>query len=343
MATNDNGNGSDQFGEVVDFGRRMRPAAGSAIGPVLLVLAIVLGGYTSYYQVEPEEVALVTRFGKYINKTNPGLHFKLPFGIDAAIKVPVERQLKEEFGFRTASAGVRSQFATPEEASRESRMLTGDLNVGDVEWIVQYKIRDPRKFVFNVRNVNTTLRDISEASMRSVVGDRSVTEVLTIGRVAIQSEAKQELQRLCDLYETGIEVLQLVLQDVNPPEAVRGSFNEVNEAIQERERKINQAWARYNSVIPEARGRAQQTVQSAEGYATERVNESQGDVARFVALEEEYRKAPRVTRSRLYLETMGDVLPRARRRVFLDDKLEGLLPLLPLTGGSTDAVRGGAK
>ena len=328
----------DGFGEVIDFGRRMGPVARGILWWLLLVAAIAVGALTSYYQVEPEEVALVTRFGRYIETTRPGLHFKLPFGIDQAIKVPVERQLKEEFGFRTASAGVRSEFVTSKDAALEARMLTGDLNVADVEWIVQYKIRRPRKFVFNVRNVRTTLRDISEASMRLVVGDRSVSEVLTIGRVSIQAQAKDELQQLCDRYETGIEILQLVLQDVNPPKPVRASFNEVNEAIQERERKINQAWARYNSVIPEARGKAAQTVQSSEGYAAERVNQSKGDVARFVALEQEYRKAPKVTHTRLYLETMSEVLPKAHRRIFLDEALKGLLPLLPLT-----AQKGGAQ
>jgi len=260
----------------------------------------------------------------------PGPHLRLPFGMDRVIKLPVRRQLKQEFGFRTKEPGVRSEYETSDETGREARMLTGDLNVANVEWIIQYKIRDPKRFVFRVRNVENTLHDISEAAMRSVVGDHSVTEVLTVGREMIQAQAKQALQALCDRYETGIEVEQLVLQDVNPPEQVRDSFNEVNQAIQERERMINQAWAKYNSVIPETQGRALQTLQTAEGYATERVNRAKGDAQRFLALQTEYAKAPAVTRTRLYLEAMGKVLPEARQRIFIDSQLKGLLPLLPL-------------
>jgi modulator of FtsH protease HflK len=185
-----------------------------------------------------------------------------------------------------------------------------------------------------VRGVNDTLRDLSEAVMRKVVGDHSVTEVLTVGREQIQLESKTELNELCNRYEMGIEVLQLVLQDVNPPEAVRESFNEVNQAIQERERSINQAWANYNAVIPEAQGKAESEIQSAEGYATERVNNAQGDVQRFLSLQTEYKKAPAVTRTRLYLETITRVLPTARRRIFIDDNIKGVLPLLGMETGA---------
>jgi len=322
---NGNGNGSSDFGQL--GGRFLRGIA-SRIGLVIVAIALLVLAYTGYYQVEPEEVALVTRLGKYMYTAQPGPHFKLPFGVDAAIKVPVQRQLKEEFGFRTTRTDVRSEYAESDEgADQESRMLTGDLNVADVEWIVQYKIRDPYQYVFRIRDVRGTLRDVSESVMRKVVGDHSVTEVLTVGREAIQALAKEELQQLCNRYQMGIEVLQLVLQDVNPPEAVRESFNEVNQAIQERERAINQAWAAYNAVVPEAKGKAEQQIQNAEGYATERVNNAQGDVQRFVALQTEYQKAPAVTRSRLYLEAMGEVLPKARRRIFIDDKVQGVLPL----------------
>lgn len=299
-------------------------------------LRILLGAfalaavYTSYAQVEPEEVGLLTRFGAYVGTLPPGPHFVLPFWVDSVIKVPVQRQLKEEFGFRTAAAGVRSEYQRPAQVEREKRMLTGDLNVADVEWIVQYKIRNARAFVFNVRNVRDTLRYMSEASMRQVVGDHSVSEVLTIGRERIQRAAKDKLQELCQRYDTGIEILQLVLQDVNPPEPVRDSFNEVNQAIQERERLINQAWAKYNTVIPEARGKAKQSVQAAEGYATERVNRAKGDAERFIDLYKEYAKAPDVTRARIYLETMTEVLPKAGRRVFFDESLKSMLPVLNL-------------
>jgi membrane protease subunit HflK len=328
------GEDPDEFGAMRNFGGQFFRGAASQLWRIVLLGIVIVGLWTSYYQVEPEEIGLVTRFGKYLYSTQPGPHFKWPFGIDGVKRLPVQRQLKEEFGFRTSRPGVQSEYEEPEDAKKESRMLTGDLNVADVEWIVQYKIKNPYQYEFRVHNVRATLRDLSEAVMRKVVGDRSVTEVLTVGRENIQVEAKEELNTLCNHYEMGIEVLQLVLQDVNPPDAVRESFNEVNQAIQERERAINQAWANYNSVIPEAVGKAEQEIQGAEGYATERVNNAQGDVQRFLALQTEYKKAPAITRSRLYLETIGKVLPNARRRVFIDDNVKGILPLLGLESGA---------
>ena len=325
------GGGGGDFG---DFAGRFGRMLGKRFWTIFLALIALVSAATSYYQVEPEQIALVTRFGRYVYTAQPGPHFKWPLGIESAIKVPIQRQLKEEFGFRTARANVRSEFETPEDATRESRMLTGDLNVADVEWIVQYKVKDPYQYVFRVRDVRGTLRDASEAVMRKVVGDQSVTEVLTVGRERIQAQAKNDLQTLCNHYEMGIEILQLVLQDVNPPEAVRNSFNEVNQAIQERERAINQAWASYNSVIPEAQGKAEQAIQSAEGYATERVNNARGDVQRFLALQSEYQKAPAVTRSRLYLETVEKVLSKPRRRIIVDESIKGLLPLYGLNPGA---------
>jgi membrane protease subunit HflK len=335
MARHNGGRREPNFGEeFAGIGNWLWRTIGSRLTGLLIAAAILLGLYSSYYQVEPEEVALVTRFGKYLYTTQPGPHFKLPLGIDRVIKVPVQRQLKEEFGFRTSRAEVRSEYeGASEDTSKEARMLTGDLNVAEVEWIVQYKVKNPFQFVFRVREVRGTLRDLSEAVMRKVVGDHSVTEVLTVGREQVQMHAKAELQRLCNHYEMGIEILQLVLQDVNPPDPVRDSFNEVNQAIQERERAINQAWARYNSVIPEAQGKAAQELQNAEGYAIERVNNARGDVQRFTALQAEYKRAPEVTRSRLYLETIAKVLPNVRRRIFIDENIKGLMPLFPLQEG----------
>jgi membrane protease subunit HflK len=323
----------DDLGVLSDVLGRIGRGVSGQLGLIFAIAVGVLCAATSYYQVEPEEVALVTRFGRYVGAAQPGPHFKWPLGIDTAIKVPIQRQLKEEFGFRTVRAGIHTEFETTEDSKQESRMLTGDLNVANVEWIVQYKIKDAYQFTFRVRDVRGTLRDLSEAVMRKVVGDHSVTEVLTVGRERIQLQAKDEMQLLCNRYQMGIEVLQLVLQDVNPPEAVRDSFNEVNQAIQERERAINQAWASYNSVIPEAEGKAEQTLQSAEGYATERVNNARGEVQRFLAIESEYKKAPAVTRSRLYLETIANVLPKAKKRVIVDDSLKNVLPLLNLSPG----------
>jgi modulator of FtsH protease HflK len=303
------------------------------VGAALLILVL-----TGYYQIEPDEVGVIQRFGKYVRTSDPGPHIKVPFGVETVTKVPVQRQLKEEFGFRTLRSGVRSEFAPPTpETTGESGMLTGDLNVAVVEWIVQYRIRDARQYLFHIRNVQHTFRDMAEAAMRQVVGDHSVDEVLTTGREAIAQDAKQELQRLCDLYGSGIEVQQLVLQDVNPPDPVKPAFNEVNQAIQEKERAINDAWADYNKEVPKAKGEAEQAVRAAEGYALERVNNAEGDAKRFDALYEEYRKAPAVTRKRIYLETMRELLPKMGRKLVLDDKAKGILPLFQL--GETKEVK----
>jgi membrane protease subunit HflK len=301
---------------------------------LLAGLAALLLLFTTYYQVEPEEVGVVQRFGAYERTSDPGPHLKLPFGIETVTKVPVQRQLKMEFGFRTTRPGVRSQFVTPPEAQAEALMLTGDLNVAVVEWIVQYRIRDPKAFLFHVRDVEETFRYMAEAAVRQVVGDHSVDEVITIGRAEIALAAKEELQRLCNFYGIGIEVQQLVLQDVNPPGPVRPAFNEVNQAIQERERAINEAWAEYNQAVPRAKGEAEQAVRAAEGYALERENRALGDAQRFESLHEEYRKAPEVTRRRMYLETMGALVPRLGKKVIVDDKARGVLPLLSLDGAA---------
>ena len=276
-------------GPVIDIGgQRFRvprgvglPAGALRIG--LLAIAVLTLLFTAYYQVEPEEVGVVQLFGAYVRTSGPGPHLKLPFGIERVTKVPVQRQLKMEFGFRTVRAGVRSEFANPAEAQAESVMLTGDLNVAVVEWIVQYRIRDPKAYLFHIRDVPETFRYMSETAVRQVVGDHSVDEVITIGRAEIALAAKEALQRLCDLYGIGIEVQQLVLQDVNPPPAVRPAFNEVNQAIQEKERAINEAWAEYNQAVPRAKGEAEQAVRAAEGYALDRENRAMGDADRFAA------------------------------------------------------------
>ena len=304
---------------------------------VALALAVVLLASTSYYQVEPDEVAVVTRFGRFVRITPPGPHTRLPLGMERVQKVPVERQLKQEFGFRTVQADVQSTFRHDASTNIERVMLTGDLNVATVEWIVQYKVVDPYKYLFKLRDVEETFRLMSEATMRQVVGDHSVTELLTVGRESIAAKAKDLLSSLCHLYDNGISVQQLVLQDVDPPEPVKPSFNEVNQAIQERERAINEAWAEYNQEIPRARGRAEQALQASEGYAVDRVNRAQGDAQRFTALYDQYRRAPEVTRSRLYLETMSEVLPKAGKKLVIDEKARGILPLMQL--GQTEEVK----
>ena len=312
------------------FLRRFGGGARRNLLRVAAAVAAVILFFASVYQVQPDEAGVVTRFGRYARVTDPGLHFIVPF-LENVTKVPVERQLKEEFGFRTVEAGVRSVY-DERQFLEESLMLTGDLNVAVVEWIVQYKVQDPRAYLFNVRDIRSTFRDMSEAAMRDVVGDHSVDEVLTVGREQIASRAKDLLQEMNNRYETGISVQQLVLQDVNPPDLVKPSFNEVNEAIQEKERLTNEALAEYNQAIPRARGDAERLIQEAEGYAAERVNRARGEAARFESVYAEYRNAPRVTRARMYLETLSEVMPRLGQKVILDESGANVLPLLNLNG-----------
>jgi len=296
---------------------------------ILLGLVGLIFLSTTVFSVEPEEVGVILRFGKFTRTANPGLNYKLPFGIETVQKVPVERQLKLEFGFRTETPGTRTQFST-RKFDEESLMLTGDLNAAEVEWIVQFRIADPYKYLFKVRDSLQTFRDMNEALMREIVGDRSVSEVLTIGRVEIANTVSKSLQELADQYDTGIKVDQVVLQDVNPPDAVKPAFNEVNEAQQEREKLINQARSEYNQVIPKARGDAARIIEEARGYASQRVNEAKGDASKFDSVFREYQKAPEVTRQRIYLETMNNILQKVGRKLITDQKSTGILPLFQL-------------
>ena len=295
-------------------------------GFAILILVLL---WTSIFQIEPEQVGVVLRLGQFDRTVDPGLNFKFPFGIETVEKVPVQRQLKEEFGFRTSVAGVRSQYES-RSYQEESLMLTGDLNAAEVEWIVQFRISDSYKFLFKVRNALQTFRDMNEAVMREIVGDRSVNEALTVGRVEIAGTVTEKLQQLADQYDIGIKVDQVVLQDVTPPESVKPAFNEVNEAQQEKEKMINQARSEYNKVIPKARGDAQRTIETARGYAIERTNNAKGEAERFNAVFKEYLKAPSVTRQRIYLETMNDVMQKVGRKLITDDKASGILPLFQL-------------
>lgn len=320
---------------------------GKTIALGVIVVFLLLVSWNSIYQVGAEEEALILRLGRYTGQPyGPGLHGMIPF-VDQVINVPVRRQLKQEFGYRTLEAGRRTQYDA-RDYPQESLMLTGDLNVADVEWIVQYKVDEPYKFLFKVDDVESTFRDLSEAVMRTVIGDHSVDEVLTIGRSKIAADAQLMLQKLCDKYDTGISVEQLVLQDVNPPDKVKPSFNEVNQAIQEKEQLINVARAEYNKAVPRAEGEAEEQIRRAEGYALERVNNAEGDAARFLALYEEYRKAPAVTRRRLYLETVAKVLPRLGEKIVVDERLKNMLPVMNLSGAELSpplaaSRKGGAK
>lgn len=323
------------MGENIEFQipsnwRELKGQFRSALWIVVGILAI-LAGYSSFYTVQAESQGVVLRFGKYVDTVEPGLRFKLPFGIDRVAIVQVKRQLKQEFGFATPGASNPSQFSTvASERERERSMVTGDLNAATVEWIVQYRIQDPKLFLFNVREPEDTLRDLSESVMRTVVGDRTVDEVITIGRQEIESVAQLQMQSLVNRYELGLSIDQVQLKDVNPPRPVQPSFSEVNQAQQEREKMINVANGEYNKVIPRARGEAAQKLQAAEGYALKRVNEAEGDVARFNAVLEEYIKAPEVTKRRLYLETMGSVIPNLGNKIIIDSDAQQILPLLQL-------------
>jgi len=319
-----------EFGELREI--KLPENTGRLVRMAIVGFLILVAIMTSFYTVSPEQIGVITRFGAFQRTTDPGLHFKLPFRIEQVSKVSVQRQQKQEFGFRTETVrGSRTRYSET-AFEDESLMLTGDLNTAEVEWVVQYRIADPYQFLFRVRSVEDTFRDMSEAVMRRVVGDRTVNEVLTVGRQEIAAEVEQSLQALCDQYENGIRVEQVVLQDVNPPDEVKPSFNEVNEAQQEKERTINQALAEYNRIIPKARGEALQTIQEAEGYYQERINEARGDSSRFVSLFQAYQQAPEATRKRIYLETMADVLQSVGRKVVLDESVEGVLPFLNLQG-----------
>lgn len=295
---------------------------------ILAGIALIILLWSTFFQIRPEETGVITRFGRYVRSEEPGLHMKLPI-LERVYKVAVERQQKEEFGFRTTSTGIQSQYSKTGTID-ESQMLTGDLNLADVEWVVQYRVDDPYKFLFKVRDPVGTMRDISESCMRQIVGDRTVNEVLTVGRTEIAISVQQEIQKLCTEYQLGITIEQVVLQDVNPPDPVKDAFNAVNQAQQEKETMINQARSEYNKIIPRARGQADETIQKAEGYATERVNNAMGEATRFNALYREYVKAPEVTKKRIYLETMSSVLPKLGNKIITDEKGSNVLPLLQM-------------
>jgi membrane protease subunit HflK len=298
---------------------------------ILMALAAALAvwaAWSSFYTVQPEQRAVIKRLGKVIGISDPGLHFRLPFGIDTAQFVATERVLKEEFGFRTAgrTRDGKTEFSDADFTS-ESLMLTGDLNVIDVEWVVQYRIADPIKYLYAMREPGRTLRDLSESVMRRVIGNRIGSDALTVGRVDISTTARDEIQTAMDRYDNGIHIITVELQNVVPPPPVQPAYNEVNEARQERERMINEATTQANQAIPRAEGEANRVVSEAEGYATERVNLALGESARFESVLAEYRGAPEVTRSRLYLETLRQVLPKVGTVMVVQD---GQVPPVPL-------------
>lgn len=310
------------------------------IGLFVVGALIVLFG--SFFQIPADSVGIVVRFGEPVREVGPGLHVKAPLGIEEVRTVPTQRQQKAEFGYRTRKAGVTTQYSD-EGYERESLMLTGDLNVVDVEWAVQYRIVDPHNYLFEVRDVPATFRFMSQAVMREVIGDRTVSEVLTVGRAQVAGAVKEKLQQLCKDYDIGLRVEQVNLQDITPPDPVKPSFNEVNEAQQQKSQLINEAKADYNKAVPAARGEAKRKIQKAEGYAVNRVNRAKGEAARFEKLYTAYSKAPEVTRRRIYIETMSEVLPKVRRKIVIDEQSSDVIPLLPFNDGAMPSASGGSQ
>lgn len=297
---------------------------------IVIAIVILIIAFNIFYTIEPYEVGVVTRFGKFLKITNPGLNFKLPFGIEKAYKVNVERKFREEFGYRTLEPGVKTRYSK-KSFEYESLMLTGDLNVIEIEWSVQYKIKDPVKFIFNVRNQRKTLRDTSEAVMREVVGDYSFTNVLTERmELGLSILVKTKMQEILDFYGTGIQIVTIEFQGVMPSVSVQSAFNEENEAQQEKETMINRAWQVYNQKIPEARGEAEKILSEAEGYAAEIVNKAQGDAERFMQVLSAYKKAKEVTKRRIYLDTLKEVVQKTGKIYVIDPEVKGLVPLLNL-------------
>lgn len=323
--------GQTDFREIFQFQRHRRKfqIAAWVVGGVIALQAV----NSAWYSVPADSEAIVLRFGHITDSAvQPGLHFKLPFGIDEALIEPVKRQLKLEFGSSSPQRDATNPYQYGEDDPEVVKnIVTGDLNAAHVEWVVQYHIGNLQNYLFHSRFPEETLRDAAEAAMREVVGDRTVDEVLTTGRLEVEVEAQKRLTAMAALYELGLVVDQVQLVGVNPPPPVRRSFDDVNQAQQEREQKINVARAAYNASIPQAKGTADKLVSEAEGNALKRTNEAVGDAGRFEAVFTEYAKSPEITRQRLYLETMTKIIPQMGRKVILDSSARSILPFLPLT------------
>jgi membrane protease subunit HflK len=306
------------------------------IGGVLVFIFVLIIFATSIYIVDQKEQGVVLRFGRFVRLTEPGLHFKLPFGIERKYKVPTQMVLKEEFGFRTVRAGVNTVYLG-EDFPEESIMLTGDLNIVDVEWIIQYRIVDPVNWLFAVDNQRKTIKDISQSVINLLVGDRAILDVIGSERANIEQTGQDMMNELYDKYGLGIRVTTVKLQNIVPPAGpVQAAFEDVNKAIQDRSRLINEGKQAYNETIPKAKGEAEQVIEQAKGYAVERVNEAEGDVARFLAVLKEYKRNPAVTRTRLYLEMYEEVFSGKEKTQLVDKHLKNFIPFKslsePMTG-----------
>ncbi len=301
------------------------------IPPLLIIIFVIVTGYTAFYTVKANEEAVILRFGRYVETVGPGLHTKVPYGIDKVLKGEVKRIYNEEFGFRTDQRGLSNRIGYQyPDIKEEKLMLTGDLNCAEVHWVIRYKIKALEDYFFNVKNVQEIIRGVSQAVMRTLIGDRSIDEVLTIGRTEIEQKAREDIQRILDSYHCGIDIQTVLLKGVDPPEPVKDAFNAVNQAIQIRDRIINEAEGQKNKILPAAEGKKEQVIKEAEGYRTRRVNEATGDIKAFLAVYEEYKKAEDVTRRRLFLETMAKVIPKCEKLYIVDKDLQGLLPMLKI-------------
>ncbi|HCC36413.1 MAG TPA: FtsH protease activity modulator HflK [Treponema sp.] len=320
------------------------PRAGSffkvkAVVPVVLVLVLVIFLGTSMYIVNQAEEAVITRFGKYLTTKGPGLQFKLPFGIDRHFVVNVKAVQTEQFGYRTVTSGISSTYSG--EAS-ESTLLTGDLNIVMMEWVIQYRIVDSRAWVFNVQDQSRTIRDVSRSVINMLVGDRAIMDIMSPERSAIEIAGADLMNETFNNYGLGIHVIVVKLQNVDPPAGVQEAFDDVNKAIQDMNRMINEGQQVYNEEIPKARGEAERLVQIAQGYAAERVNRAQGDVARFNAVYEEYRRSPEVTRQRLYYEMIEEVFKDEQGMNVIDRNLRNFLPMMNVGGAGGQPGGAGA-
>jgi membrane protease subunit HflK len=305
---------------------------------VVAVIAVIM---SSFYVVDQREEAVVLRFGRFLTIAGPGLHLKLPFGLDRNLNVPTQQILTMEFGYQTQQAGVRTVFSN-QDFPEVSTMLTGDLNIVDVEWSIQYRVADPRAYLFNVQDQEKTISDISQSVINELVGDRGILDVIGQERQSIESLSLVNMNRLYDSYEIGVRVVAVKLQNIVPPAGeVQDAFEDVNKAVQDRSRLINEGKEAYNQAIPRARGEAQQIIQEAEAYRLERVNRANGDASRFVAVAREYDLAPGITKTRLYLEMHDDVFRNSEGTQLIDRNLTNFIPLLQLGGGG--ALSGGTQ
>jgi len=318
------------------FGKNPKdvPINPKAVAFIVLGAIVVLIGFNSYKTINATEQGVVLRLGKAkADLLPPGLHFIIPF-VDRVYRVETEVIHKEEFGYRSSDTRtVRTSYNT-DNFDAESLRVTGDLNMAEVEWSVQYKIGDPYLFLFHVADPVGTLRDLSESVMCRVVGNRSVYEVLTVGRGEIEIEARAGLQDALDHYKTGMKIVALKLQNVLPPDKVKPSYNNVNEAEQYKEKLVNQAQEKYNSTVPKALGEAKQRLEQSEGYRVQRVNSARGEANKFIAIYEAYSQAKEVTKKRMYLETMSEILAGMDDVILVDEDLKSVLPLLNLQGGN---------